>query len=402
MKLALLGIDADTLALADAATKSGQHQVVWACEADDAIGPLRQVAPQAKVTGPWEFLLGSDSVDAVLVARGEEELRAEQLRKLVQERVPLLVVHPVLESMLVYYELDMIRQENHGVILPYLPARWHPAVRQLADLIAGGADSAMGSPIGGAIGTAQQIVFERSLAERSRQNVLAHFSRDCDLLLALCGELTKVGAMASQGQDENYANLGVQLSGPSSVLVRWSVGPVDQTASDAPTAAEKPTAAGRLTLLGSSGKAVLNMPGEYPWTLETVASGQTTRQSFDAWNAPAEALVRLETAIGGGGNVQPAWSDAARSIELADAVRRSLLKGRTVELHNEEFSEQGTFKGLMTSLGCGLLLITLLVLTVTVSLASIFNIPYVPHIIAAVLGLFLLIQSLKLVFPRES
>lgn len=401
MKLALLGLDADTLALADAATKSGQHQVIWACEADEAIEPLRQAAPQAKVTGPWEFLLGTDSVDAVLVARGEEELRAEQLRKLVQEHVPLLVVHPVLESMLVYYELDMIRQENHGVILPYLPARWHPAVRQLADLIAGGADSAMGSSIDRPIGTPQQIVFERSLAERSRQNVLAHFACDCDLLQALCGELTKVGAMASQGQEENYANLGVQLSGPSSVLVRWSVGPVDHTALDGPTAAEKPTAAGRLTLLGSSGKAVLNMPGEYPWTLETVVSGQTTRQSFDAWNAPAEALVRLETAIGGG-DVQPAWSDAARSIELADAVRRSLLKGRTVELHNEEFSEQGTFKGLMTSLGCGLLLITLLVLTVTVSLASIFNIPYVPHIIAGVLGLFLLIQSLKLVFPRES
>jgi predicted dehydrogenase len=391
MRLALLGIDADVLALARAATQSGEHQVVWACEADDAIEQLREAAPRAKVTGPWEFLLGRSavggaSVDAVLVARGEEDLRADQLRKLLQEGVPLLVAHPVLDSMLVYYELDMIRQESRGVILPYLPARWHPAVIRLAEMIAGGPE--------GPLGEAQQIVFERSLAERSRKDVLAQFARDCDLLQALCGELTKVGAMASQGDEEGYANLGVQLSGPSSVLVRWSVGPAD------PAATAEETVGGQLALVGASGKAVLNMPGGQAWSLETVASGQTTRQSFESWNAPAEALARLETAIGGG-EVQPTWADAARSIELADAVRRSLLKGRTVELHNEDFTEQGTFKGLMTSLGCGLLLVTLLVLVVTVSLASLFRSAYVPHIIAAVLGLFLLIQSLKLVFPRE-
>ncbi len=56
---------------------------------------------------------------------------------------------------------------------------------------------------------------------------------------------------------------------------------------------------------------------------------------------------------------------------------------------------------MMTSFGCGLLLVTLLVLTVTVALARIFKLPYVPHVVAAVLGLFLLIQSLRLVFPRE-
>jgi hypothetical protein len=43
-------------------------------------------------------------------------------------------------------------------------------------------------------------------------------------------------------------------------------------------------------------------------------------------------------------------------------VLRSLRKGRTVEIHDEEFSESGTFKGMMTSVGCGLLIAGLMLL----------------------------------------
>ncbi len=226
------------------------------------------------------------------MARGEEELRGEQLRKLVQDGVPLLVAHPVLDSMLVYYEVDMIRQESRGVILPYLPARWHPAVVRLVDL-AGGA----GSPIG----AAQQIVFERTLADRSRPSVLAQFARDVDLLRTVCGELTKVAAMASPG-NEGYANLGVQLSGPTGMLVRWSVGPIDPAGPAAPAEFSGPVeraAGGTLTLVGSSGKAVLHMPHSQPWSLETVVGGRTESHSFPDWNPAAEALARFEVALGG-------------------------------------------------------------------------------------------------------
>ena len=45
------------------------------------------------------------------------------------------------------------------------------------------------------------------------------------------------------------------------------------------------------------------------------------------------------------------WADAARAVELADTVPRSLAKGRAIDLHQEEFSELGTFRGTMASLG---------------------------------------------------
>jgi len=57
-----------------------------------------------------------------------------------------------------------------------------------------------------------------------------------------------------------------------------------------------------------------------------------------------------------------AWPDAARAVELAETVPRSLARGRAIDLHQEEFSEIGTFRGTMASLGCGLVLAALLLL----------------------------------------
>ena len=83
--------------------------------------------------------------------------------------------------------------------------------------------------------------------------------------------------------------------------------------------------------------------------------------------------------------------------------RRSLAawpRGATIELHDEEHSEHGTFKGTMTSVGCGLLLASLVLLLVAAALAKITGnafFGYAPYLILGVLGIFLVLQSLKLV-----
>ena len=110
----------------------------------------------------------------------------------------------------------------------------------------------------------------------------------------------------------------------------------------------------------------------------------------------------LQNAIAGKPSA-PTWPDACRDVELTESIARSLAKGRTIELHDEEHSEHGTFKGTMTSLGCGLLLASLLLLPVAAVLAKLTNnafFGYAPYLILGVLGVFLVLQSLKLVFPR--
>lgn len=385
LKLALLGADLPSLALARAVIDGNGHQILWAGELGSA-GPLfRGLAPTARQSDDWESLLAAPDIDAVLVARAEnDDVRADQLRKLVQEGVPLLVSHPVHSSMLIYYELDMIRREVGGVLLPNLSARWHPAVGRVRELLADN------GPDG--LGRLEQIVVERTLAERTRQYVAAQFAVDMDLVRSLCGDLNKIGAMASGAGDERYANLGVQLSGPANVLVRWSVGPVEQAAG------------ARMTLVTAGGKATLTMPqDDGSWKL-TVARGQQQPrvEDFPPWDAAGHTLSQLEQAIAGD-DVRPNWIDASRSVELADTIERCLNKGRTVELYFEDYTEHATFKGTMTSLGCGLIVASMFVLVVAAFTAKL-GLPigrYWAWFLLAVMCLFLLLQSLKLVFPAN-
>jgi hypothetical protein len=111
------------------------------------------------------------------------------------------------------------------------------------------------------------------------------------------------------------------------------------------------------------------------------------------------------------------WPDAARAIELADSVPRSLAKGRAIDLHQEEFSELGTFRGTMASLGCGLVLVALLVLVLATLIGGIAReagwgfgeriAAAWPQVVLVVLGLFLALQILPLLIadrptpPRE-
>ncbi|MEX0712936.1 MAG: hypothetical protein WD278_11340, partial [Pirellulales bacterium] len=340
MRLALIGSDADALEVALAAARSAGHQLVWAFDLGRHAAAVRAAAPGIQVAEHWEGLLSGAVAEAVIVGRGgDDEVRADQLRKLVQANVPLLISHPIHASMLLYYELDMIRQESNSVMLPFPSSRSHPVVARLAELFATDRSSGLGG--------LEQLVIERSLGQRNRRAVLDQFVRDTELARAVCSELTSVTGMSSGGTDHesSYANLGVQMSGPSGVLVRWSVGPAqtgpDQTAphQTGPAHTGPP---GRFIWIGSRGKAILEVPADRSaWTLDTPADAGWKRQTFADWNPANEALARLADAIAGRA-VRPSWVDAAQAMELADAVEQSLERGRLVQLHFGGPSEQGT------------------------------------------------------------
>lgn len=384
MNFALLGADPESLALARAVAASPRHRLVWAGDLGDARGEIERLAAGVYAGDAWETLLIDDSVDAVIVAgSGDEDEAADRLRKLVQSGRPLLVSHPVHPSMLICYELDMIRQETNSAILPYAPGRWHPALRRLAALF--------GSEPDAVFGQLEQVVIERRLSDRSPESVRRHFARDADLARLLGGELTRLSAMAPTHEPSGYASLGIQLSGPANVLIRYSVLPVEREA------------LGRLTAIGANGKAVLMMPENGDWTLETAEGDAVHSERFADWDPAAAALEQMVQLVEGN-PVRPTWEDACREVELADSIQRSLDKGRTVELHYEDYSEDGTFKGTMTSLGCALLWLAPLVLLVGIVLGQL-GWPladYIPHLLLAVLAVFLLLQLLRLAVPKKS
>ncbi len=169
LRIAFLGADDQTPALARAAAADSQFEIVGVAEIDAVPGGPAGLPTEGRVRtlDSWEALLDSEFVDAVVVASGDDDQRAEQLRKFTQAGVPVLASHPLLDSMLVYYELDMIRRETGSLLLPALPERNHPAVEALAAIV--GAGSA--SPIG----KVEQVLIERHVAEPTRA------SRVCQL-----------------------------------------------------------------------------------------------------------------------------------------------------------------------------------------------------------------------------
>lgn len=339
MRFALLGIDPDARRLVRAVCALEAHQLVAVCTVPED-QPLRELAPQAKWHAEWEELLSDDFVDAVIVARspviGQHD---DPLRKLAQKAVPLLLVHPAAEPLLCY-ELEMIQRDTNGVLFPYIPERGHPAMERLAQW----SRDADRSPIG----ALQQIVVERALHDSARQAVVCQFANDVELIAGVAGTVQRVNAIGPPADSGDFANLSVQMSCADGRVARWSF--------DSPT----DDARSSLTVIGSQGKATLVISATKAWHLQTNSgSNETFGQHDDA----AAALAAFCRAVGGQA-YRPDWPQACRSVEIADAIPRSLRRGRTVDILDEQHSEEQSFKGIMAAGGCAVLLAVLVVMLV--------------------------------------
>jgi hypothetical protein len=359
MKLALLGCDDEAVELIAAAHRGGEHQLVAAYDALGYEGRLKAISPQVRFDESWESLLAARDIQAVIVARAKaapadsslsaEERRCDQLRKLAQEGVPMLVVHPACE-MIVAYEIEMIRAARGAVLLPYVPRLTHPAVGALQEL------AGPHQPLG----EVEQVLFERQMSDRAREQVLLHFARDAALLTRLVGHVRQIaasGPAGSQYEDPlaprpksppSLANLSVHVSGEGPFPARWSVAPAE--ARDG----------ARLTLLAARGKAVLHIPdaSDADWTLEHPGppAGQ---EKFPPRAEILDVLDRLQMAIHEQHEPDFTWLDACRVLEATEAIDRSLEKGRAVPLYTEAVTEEQSFKGVMAVGGCLLLVVTL-------------------------------------------
>ena len=388
LRIGFLGADATTLAIARAVSTSGPYEFAGACDIDSGdvqtAHRFNALLGHARRFNSWESLLDLELVDAVVVARGsDEDRRAEQLRKLIQAGVPLLVSHPVVSSMLIYYELDMIRREIGTTVIPYLFDRHHPAVLSLAEMVRKGADSP--------VGKIDQLVVQRCLEEPTKSTVVAQFARDVDVIRVIGGDVMRLGAMAGGTGDSAYGTLGVQMSGPLGIAARWSVigGPHEGF---------------QISALGTTGKAVIqeHVVGQ-PWIMAVSSDSQPEVQTSTPYNPAIEALCSLHCAIRGK-HAKADWVDASRAVELAETIDRSLQKGRTIELYYEDYSEAGTFKGTMASLGCGLLLLGLFLMGAVGIAEQIFGVAstrFWPYLLASLLGGFLLLQFLLFVSRRR-
>lgn len=387
IRLAILGADPTTLTLAKYVSARADVQVTHVCDLQSSLDPQvaelqRALVRDAELLKDWEVLLNPGLVDGVLVARGnDDEHRSDQLRKFAQIAVPVLISHPVVNDMLLLYELDMIRRDSRAVIVPVMTDRLHPAIAKIRRWI----ELPQDSPVG----AVEQITIDRQLADRGKSSVIHRFACDVDLLRALCGELNQVGAMGTAGEENAYGNLSVQLTGPGKLLARWAVGPRSEPDADT----------GRLLLTGNQGQVSLTLPPQLIGARLT--TGGEDDEPSSSWDPNEQALDLFRRALHGE-QLVPDLLDAARAMELAGTIGRSLTRRRTIDLYFEEHSEENTFKSKMAAGGCLLLMLGLVALPILAILAKA-GVPGVglwAWIMAGAFGLFVLLQLLTFAFRK--
>jgi hypothetical protein len=384
MNLGILGLDSRLSAVAAAAEARGDRIVL--------VADVPATAFPGVAMADSDALLDPAACDAVLVGSdGWSEARAAGVRTLVQAGRPLLVGHPLDLSMLWAWEMEMIRRDVGGLIVPLLPERLHPFIARLSGVL----EATLGG--GGAHGAVESLVLERQRAGRTQADVLRSLARDADLIRVLTGDPGRLSAIGVAADDpaSGWQSLVVGLSGPLSVPVRWQVASTGDPGL-------------RLSLRCDRGQTALWIPDDQaaPWTWSEPDRPEE-QATFPAAGTMLDLLATGGDEARGAAGVPPAsWADAARAIELADTVPRSLAKGRAIDLHQEEFSELGTFRGTMASLGCGLLLAALVVVVVAALVGGIAHefgwglggwlAGTWPALVLVVLGGFLLLQLLPL------
>ena len=387
MNFALLGLDGPSAELAMAIEKNDEHRIValYDVGANPDLLHLRlKIKPHSD---SWESVLEDTAADAVIVARREDlDDQADRLRKLAQAGVSALVVHPSCES-IVGYEIAMICRDTGCVMMPYIPAALHPSVDYLYEQVC----HADRDPESGF----EQLVFERTLPNRNRENVLRQFAVDVEIIRRMLGEIKQIAAMGAADDEQAFSSLSVQMRSSKHVLARWSISPAEDGS------------LGRLRLVGekNSTNLLMTSPAD-AWTIVGNDPSQImTFENVDLANAVLERFVRLME----GEAVRPQWTDACRDIEISEAIRESLRRQRTIDLHYGEHSEEATFMGLMSIGGCGLLILAPLLLVVAGVVEGL-QIPVREHFLwriwplylLAALAVFLMLQVFKLVFQKRS
>lgn len=349
MNIAILGTDPDILQLA-AAARNLAHRIIWVgdvrSEDTAALGPL--VVDRTDRAAEWELLLGHGVVDGVLVGQGtaSSDLRAEQLKRLAAEAVPVLVVQPIFESVLPYYEIDMARRETGAVVQHFNPLVQIPETAKLAEWVRSGHPTA---------GRIHQVTCERRVTDSARVAVLAHLARDVELLAAVAGDIRRVSAIGPSPADSSFAALQVQMTATNIGSLRWSVGSAATSATGL-----------QLSLLGEHGTVTLRElsapdAGASRWQIEVATDDQPDVCQLPPFDAPQLAIARFTKAAAeakaGVRSESSTWEAATRAMEVVDAVELSLQKGRTIEVFQQHLTEQLAFRGTMAALGCGLLLL---------------------------------------------
>ena len=321
--------------------------------------------------------LAMPGVEAVIVG-GNPVFRAEALRRVAAEGLPAVCLHPPGPDSEAYYVVSMSRAETGSVLVPDLAERLHPGVALVRKALEG-------NELGAFRGLRYESTVDPALGDLARH----HFARAVDLVRSLVGEIEAVSATGDPPGIRPDESLVLQLRsiGARRVEVRLSAGHAES----------EPT---RLILTGSEGSLTLELsptPDRRDRLVRKSSAGTEQITELEPWG-PREAILHALASALSGSETHPDLTDGTRAMEVSEGAVRSLRRGRTIELHYEEISEAGTFKSVMTSVGCMILFSVLILVPLALAGPALglgWTI-YIAYLIPPVLVAFVLLQFLRL------
>jgi hypothetical protein len=378
LRCAWLGDSRDALAVARALVELELAELVAAAECGDLAGELLPLAPGLRLENDWEALLTRGGFEVVVVA-GDSDPVLEGARQLARGGARLLVWVGGAATRL-FSELTLLDAESPGRLHPLLPQRHLPLLSVLADELAG-------QKLGGLL----TVQFARTDPGPALDAATLDrdFLHDVDVLRWLLGRFEQLTAFRHADPSGRILQATTTLGGPNLPPVAWQVMPGGP-------------AGWKLTLAGELGRAVVEANAR---ELTLQRNGREV-ETWPASQAEAQAIRQTvrealapPVAEGQPPGRRTTWDDLLRGVELVAATRESLRRRRTIDVLFEAPSERNLFKSHMTAAGCGLLLVTPVLVVLYLLVAAAFPLPEWLKIVLVTLvfapfGLFLLLQAL--------
>lgn len=375
MRFALLGTHPDGLAITETLLTSGNHQLLTHCHKQPDFTPPDHW-PNISTIQDVEEVLADPQIEAVIVATSVDE-RPLDLRRAVQSERHVLCVHPLEKTPDTAFEAGVIQSETNYVVMPLLPDSLHPALQKFRELYQ------------------ERSICYLHLEISSTDQILTNVGSEFfiaslpgwDILRAIGGEIAEV----------MVTNLGEELTETQPVTVHGFF--VNEVMFQMTFLPERKTNSFRMRALDTNEEIEWICPHGYRESAFVNwhnSEGELQEEYWQGWSPWSELLSVFEQTLAERSTSTLPWQSEIRCLELDDAARRSVKRGRSVQLEYPEASEEVNFKGTMTLVGCGLLWII-----IVLAIASRWY-PWVGWVVGPVLFVFLLTQFLRFVIPARN
>jgi len=367
MKFCVIGTNRAAISLLSELAGSTEFSLS-ACAVDGAL--LDAVANSGislrLASSPEEAML-EPGVDVVVVALDDPEEILRLCRAASQAERHVVVIPPDSVSPAFSFELHLIFDESPRCIIPltgrFRLAELNPESRELS------------------LDPSQtlQLALELPASDALQATIRSAVQQGLDVLSASGFRYTQVTALESLAPDGSFLSRLITLNSHSSA--DRILPPATLTLKPAAMMGSQKT---ELRIIRSDGTTQSTSISESPEMLPRIACLSSNRAACSGWMESFSA-----------------------TLELAEAVEKSLRRRRTVDVHFDTGSERGVFKSQMTAIGCGVLMFMMLGMVAYLIVAQLVSLPdWVLHVARILwitpLMIFLIAQLLLPVARQRS